>query len=135
MKIGVGSEGQSFEGKNPIIEQNVRMLETLMMQVLLGEESMGGNAGFYEIHGKRYSCGAVHAYVDPQTGEFKGFYGRLPSAEEQKGIAETVECIIRVALDLSTGFTKIVEIKKHGILSSDAERVIDESIAGYNQKK
>ena len=43
------------------------------METMLGEESVGGNAGFEVVDGVRCPCGAAYGSVDSQSGEIIAF--------------------------------------------------------------
>lgn len=128
-----GRTGDREHNLEETIDYNLYILETAM-KAELDMESIGGNAGHYKTGGKTYPCGGMMAYADASTGKFQAFYGTLPSPREQEKLKETVQFMIRVAVDLRGSFSRIVGWDKPENLSSDTQRIIDMSIERYNQK-
>ena len=63
---------ERLEENTKIVESNFNMLKKDMIK-LLGEESIGGNAGNIKIDGKECPCGATNGFADPATGRIVAF--------------------------------------------------------------
>jgi hypothetical protein len=98
------------------------------MKYLLIGESVGGNAGKW----KGYTCAGANFYYDGITGEIK-YFGNVQDVPQE--IKEHFNAgTFRVAMDVpNTVKNRIVEFMTDAPLTENAKRMIDLSIAEYNQ--
>ena len=100
-----GREAEAMKGE--VIRDNVRLMDTAMVELLNGE-SIGGNAGSVVVDGKRYPAAGANAMVNRLSGKIVGFGNMLPPAK--KGLEAPI--IFRVAMDIQRedGFFRITEV-------------------------
>ncbi len=107
------------------------------MQGLLSGESCGGNAGHFNIGGKRYSCAAANFYFDKDNGEIYEFSNKPPKN------SNNCQGIFVVAVDFSAGinnksamnstiFFRIVNTMIEKGASEEAKEVLEKSAVLYN---
>ena len=121
----------SEDADERIISHNLDEMRSDMMR-LLTVESIGGNAGFVEIGGRKLPCAAARGFADGETGEIITFgnYQNIP-----KKIRDTyAEFIFRIAVDLRrrNPFYKIVESSLGAPLTSKAKKLLQESVERWN---
>ena len=114
-----------------IISHNLGEMRSSMMR-LLTIESIGGNAGFVEIGGRKLPCAAARGFADGETGEIMAFgnFQNIP-----KKIRNTYpEFIFRIAVDLRrrNSFYRIVESSFGAAFTSRATRMLQESVERWN---
>ena len=114
-----------------IISHNLDEMRSDMMR-LLTVESIGGNAGFVEIGGRKLPCAAARGFADGETGEIITFgnYQNIP-----KNIRNTyTEFILRIAVDLrrKNPFYRIVESSAGASFTSRARKLLEESVQRWN---
>ncbi len=79
-----------------VLKRNSELLEGRFREVV-GEESVGGNAGSVRINGKNFGCAAANGMANPDTGELLVFGNsqNLTAKERAKG----TKIAFRVAVD------------------------------------
>ena len=114
-----------------IISHNCDEMRSSMMR-LLTVESIGGNAGFVEIGGRKLPCAAARGFADGETGEIITFgnYQNIP----KKIRNSYAEFIFRIAVDLRrrNPFYRIVESSAGPSFTSQARKVLQESVERWN---
>jgi len=121
----------SGDAEERIISHNLDEMRSSMMR-LLTVESIGGNAGFVEIEGRKLPCAAARGFADGQTGKIIDFgnFQNIP-----KKIRTTYpEFIFRVAVDLGrrNPFYRIVESSFDASFTSKARKLLQESVERWN---
>ncbi len=122
----------NFESEDQsIVEHNLRMMDTDMQLLLMGE-SIGGNASAFEIEGKYYSCGGANGYADPEIGSIVKF-GNFQNLKKEITLNNS-EFTLRVAFDLRRprGFFKIVSFSVSRAISPRGKKNIELSVEQYN---
>jgi hypothetical protein len=117
-----------------IISHNLDEMRSSMMR-LLTVESIGGNAGFAEIGGRKIPCGAARGYADGKTGEIITF-GNFQNIS--KKIRNTYSgFIFRIAVDLRrrSSSYRIVESSFDGPFTSKAKKLLQESVERWNAQR
>lgn len=114
-----------------IIAHNLDEMRTSMMR-LLTVESIGGNAGFVEIGGRKIPCAAARGFADGETGKIIDFgnFQNIP-----RKIRNTYpEFIFRIAVDLRrrNPFYRIVESSFDASFTSKARKLLQESVERWN---
>jgi hypothetical protein len=114
-----------------ILAHNLGEMRSSMMR-LLTVESIGGNAGFAEIGGRKLPCAAARGFADGDTGEIMAFgnFQNIP-----KKIRNTYpEFIFRIAVDLRrrNPFYRIVESSFGAAFTSRARKILQESVERWN---
>ena len=95
-------------GPEGVDEHNLDMLNKDMQELLMGE-SLGGNAGFVEIEGKKYSCAAANGYVNPETGKIVAF-GNIQDVPPEI-VRRNIPFTLKVAFGMKQGgYFKIMEV-------------------------
>lgn len=121
----------SGDADERIIAHNLDQMRSPMMR-LLTVESIGGNAGFVEINGRKIPCAAARGFADGQTGKIIDFgnFQNIP-----KKIRNTYpEFIFRIAVDLRrrNPFYRIVESSFDASFTSKAKKLLQESVERWN---
>jgi hypothetical protein len=114
-----------------LIAHNLDEMGSPMMR-LLTVESIGGNAGFAEINGRKIPCAAARGFADGQTGEIIDFgnFQNIP-----RKIRNTYpEFIFRIAVDLRrrNPFYRIVESSFDASFTANARKLLQESVERWN---
>lgn len=93
--------------KEAVIRDNVQLMDTKMIQLLM-TESFGGNAGEVVVDGKKYPAAGANAVVDRLSGKIVAF-GNMVMVSHRK--METPVCF-QVAVDIMgrRGFFRIVRV-------------------------
>src|SRR3989338_5608370 len=96
-----------LEANADIVAHNLQMMEE-DMQILAGNESMGGNAGSLIIEGKPCSCSGLNGYADRETGRILAFGNpqNIPQEIKNKSVGFT----FREASNLD--LKKMTELRK-----------------------
>ena len=121
----------SKDADERIISHNLDEMRSSMMR-LLTVESIGGNAGFVEMGGRKLPCAAARGFADGETGEIITFgnYQNIP-----KKLRNTyTEFIFRIAVDLRrrNPFYRIVESSAGASFTSRARKLLEESVQRWN---
>ena len=114
-----------------LIAHNLDEMGSPMMR-LLTVESIGGNAGFAEINGRKIPCAAARGFADAQTGEIIDF-GNFQNVPRK--IRNTYpEFIFRIAVDLRrrNPFYWIVESSFDASFTANARKLLQESVERWN---
>lgn len=129
-----------------IVSSNLEKMKGEMEDLLRGE-SIGGNAGRYEIDGKKFPCGAANAQFNRLTGEIVVF-GNIQDNEVQSAIErdkskELWNVAFRVAIDIRRGPRKIIQIiydnlkpytgKDDPVIADEAKIIIERTVEEYNR--
>ena len=114
-----------------IISHNLGEMRSSMMR-LLTVESIGGNAGFVEIGGRKLPCAAARGYADGETGEIMAFGNYQDLSKKIRNAY--AEFIFRIAVDLRrrNPFYRIVETSAGAPFTSKAKRMLQESVERWN---
>ena len=121
----------SEDARERIIAHNLSEMRSSMMQ-LLTVESIGGNAGFVEIGGRKLPCAAARGYADGQTGEIITFGNYQNISKTTRNTF--AEFIFRIAVDLRrrNPFYRIVESSAGPSFTSRARTLLEESVQRWN---
>jgi len=104
-----------------------------MLDLLL-EESMGGNAGYFKMNGRIYSCVGANFFYDGETGEIK-IFTNYQDFEPEKGV-RYAEGLFRLAVNLrnTPGVYKILERYYHNSPTWEALDNLEMTILIYNRE-
>jgi hypothetical protein len=124
-------KGISENAGERIISHNLDEMRASMMQ-LLTVESIGGNAGFAEIGGRKLPCAAARGFADGETGEIMDFGNYQNIAKKIRNAYP--EFIFRIAVDLRrrNPFYRIVESSFDASFTYKATRLLQESVERWN---
>lgn len=129
--------------EHEIIDLNLNMMNSDMLDLLFNE-SIGGNAGNYEIDGKKYFCGGANARFNRITGEIVVF-GNIQDSKVQEAIRadvnnELLGMTLRVAI--GPGPRKIVDVmikdfdeitgEDNPSIEAKAKEILDKSVEAFN---
>jgi hypothetical protein len=114
-----------------ILAHNLDEMRSPMMR-LLTVESIGGNAGFVEINGRKIPCAAARGFADAQSGEIIDFgnFQNIPGKTRNA----YPEFIFRIAVDLRrrNPFYRIVESSFDASFTAKARKLLQESVERWN---
>jgi hypothetical protein len=97
-------------------------------------ESIGGNAGFYEIEGRAYPCAAINGYHDSESGKIITFGNFQQVSPDIRANNQTFTFKIALKMDGVKWEIHIIDVLFNSSPTQRAKEALEQTAAEWNKQ-